>query len=171
MQAYVIKTWSVNESPDSKGNYIDIKGRTPGLISWLLALVGIEPTISVTVNDKMFICESGSWSGRFYKAIPLSKLSSIYYGYSKPWKESLFLFFILGIVLGIPTYGIMTIVGGIIALLYYFLNKTMTIGVFEIGGMLNGISIKRSVIENKALDEKDAEKFEKVLLALVEKYN
>lgn len=81
------------------------------------------------------------------------------------------MFFILGIVLGIPTYGIMTIVGGIIALLYYFLNKTMTIGVFEIGGMLNGISIKRSVIENKALDEKDAEKFEKVLLALVEKYN
>ena len=158
MSAYVVKSWEVNEEVNQQGNFIEIKGRAPGFISWVLALMGIDPTVSINVSDELFTFASGSWSGKFYKTIPLSKISSIYYGYSKPWKEALILFLILGVALGIPTYGVMTVIGGIIALLYYFLNKKLTLGVFEIGGGAIGMEIKRSVIEGKKLDETDAEK-------------
>ena len=157
MSAYVVKSWKVSEEVNEQGNFVDIKGRAPGLISWFLALMGIDATVSIKVSNELFTFEAGSWSGRFYKTIPLSKISSVYYGYSKPWKEALVLFLILGVALGVPTYGVMTVIGGIIALLYYFLNKKLTLGVFEIGGGASGIEIKRSVIEGKKLDEKDAE--------------
>jgi hypothetical protein len=171
MSAYVVKSWNVSEQANADGNYVEIKGRAPGLISWILALVGIEPTVSIRISDKLFIFESGSWSGRFYKSIPLAKISSVYYGYSKPWKESLAIFFVLGILLGIPTYGIMTVIGGALAFIYYYLNKTLSLGIYEIGGMASGIEIKRSVIEGKKLDETDAEKVESILKKLIDKYN
>ena len=178
MSAYVVKSWEVNTNPNANGNYIEIHGRTPGLISWFLALMGIEPTVAVKVSDKTYSFESGSWGGRFYKSIPMGKISSVFYGYAKPWKEALAIFIILSSVLygffipfanSVFGAGVISIfVSLIVALLYYFLNKKLTLGVFEVGGGAIGIQIKRSVIEGKKLDETDAEHVGDLIKQLLE---
>jgi hypothetical protein len=55
--------------------------------------------------------------------------------------------------------------------IYYFLNKKLTLGVFEIGGSASGIEIKRSVIEGHKLDEKDAENVGSIIQHLIETKN
>jgi hypothetical protein len=186
MTAYVVKSWNVGEEPNQNGNFVEIKGRAPGIVSWILALVGIEPTVSIKISDKSFIFEAGSWAGRFYKTIPIAMISSVYYGYSKPWKGAVALAVIFSLFLNVPCwigslsenpaliiigflFGVLLAIG--IGILYYFLNKKLTLGVFEIGGIASGIEIKRSVIEGKSLDEKDAERVGRILNQLIESYN
>lgn len=153
MGSYVIKKWHVSEERDTNGYYIAIHGRSPGLMSWVLSLAGIEATVSFCVDNKNVIYSSGSWSGRSRKSIPLEKISSVYYGFSKPWKEAL----TLAVVGSALTYGIGAILFVPIAIVYYILNKKLTIGIGETSGVLSGIDMKRSVIEGKKLDEADAE--------------
>jgi hypothetical protein len=183
MLAYVVKTWEVGTQPNENGNYVEIQGRTPGLFSWFLALMGIEPTVAIRISDKVYTLESGSLSGRFYKTIPIAKISSVYYGFAKPWKETIFLFIILAFILtaamrtagsNINLFGAIVIslaVSTIIALLYYSLNKKLTLGVFEVGGKAIGIVIKRSIIEGKKLGEKDAEQVGDLVKQLLELKN
>lgn len=186
MTAYVVKSWDVNEEVNANGNFVEIKGRAPGVISWFLALVGIEPTVAIKISEKLFVFEAGSWSGKSYKTIPIAKISSVYYGYSKPWKAALGIILLFGLFLNIPVWisslagkpavtGLGFLVGLLIAvgigLLYYFLNRKLTFGIFEIGGIASGIEIKRSVIEGKKLDEKDAERVGNILNQLIESYN
>ena len=49
---YVISKWDVSDTGNlSDTNYISIKGRDSGALSWLLALVGIEPSVTISVNS------------------------------------------------------------------------------------------------------------------------
>ena len=40
-------------------------------------------------------------------------------------------------------------IAAVVALIYYSLNKTMTLGFVENSGLISAIQFKRSVIENK----------------------
>ena len=183
MSAYVVKTWEVSTNQNESGNYIEIQGRPSGLVSWLLALMGIEPTVAIKVSDKTYSFESGSWSGRFYKSIPLTKISSVFYGYAKPWKEAIGLFIIMLPIVFLVAQALAQGMNGfgagmlsfcaslIISLIYYFLNKKLTLGVFEVGGTATGIQIKRSIIEGKKLDETDAEHVGDLIKQLLEYKN
>lgn len=179
MAAYVVKSWFADQKANPQGRYISIKGRAPGLISWLMSLVGISPTVSLECGGNNFVYEIGSWSGRMVKAIPLSKISSVYYGYAKPWKEALAIF-ILGPVIGsimanITKSGMVAFVVVLLfiglALAYYLLNKNLSIGVIETGGLLSGIDFKRSIIEGVDVDEAAAEKVYLIIQALVDRVN
>jgi hypothetical protein len=77
--------------------------------------------------------------------------------------------FIMVVVLASPLAGILTAimqsaVGGVIGLLaavacgvlYYALNKRMTIGLVEMSGVVNQIVFKRSVLEGIKLDEQSS---------------
>lgn len=174
VSTYVIREWQVSNTPKSNGEYIRIQGRAPGLISWFLSLIGIEPSVDIRVTDKAVFFESGSWSGNLTRTIPLSKVSSVLHGFTKPWKESLILFAVLafisisifaersgaGVAIGI-------LFSLIIAMVFYLLNKKLMLGVFEVGGLISGIHIKRSVIEGKKLDAADAAYVGKIIQGLM----
>ena len=150
--ALVIKEWWASSTPNAEGTYISITGREAGLVSYLLSLVGVDPTTHLQVTARNIVYEQGSLGGFSKKVIPLRSLSSGYFGYTKPWREA------LSITIG--TLGL----GLPLALLYYFLNKRLLIGVVESGGLTSGMVFKRSVIEGKAITEEEG----KQVIALIE---
>jgi hypothetical protein len=152
MAAYVIKSWKATQVPhDEAGAYVRIVGRAGGFFSWLLAQLGIDPTVSITVLQDKVLFEQGSLSGSVKRVIPMSKMSSTFYGYTKPWKQAL----VVGIVFGLLTFW-MLFLGALAGLVYYYLNKTLTLGIVEVSGVVSSIEFKRSVIEGQRIDEPEA---------------
>lgn len=157
--ALVIKKWSASSTKDANGNYVHIIGREAGLIAWLLSLIKIDPVTSLEITDKVVMFAQGSLEGSEKRVIPLGSVCSSYYGYKKPWKEAL----VIGLVL-LPLFGVGLIVGP----LYYFLNKTLTIGLIENSGWVGGLSFKRSVIEGQNISEAQAHQVIDIVRTLVE---
>ena len=58
--------------------------------------------------------------------------------------------------------------GTSIGLIYYFLNRTLTLGFVENGGVINGIKFKRSVIENIDINQAQAQRVCLLLQKLIE---
>lgn len=50
--ALVIKSWSVNSNPAAGQPYVRIVGRESGIVSFILALVGIDATTSLIVTSR-----------------------------------------------------------------------------------------------------------------------
>lgn len=177
MATYVVKSWYADQKVNSQGHYISLKGRAPGLISWAMSLLGISPTVSFECNCNNIVYETGSWSGKTVKAIPISKVSSVYYGYAKPWKAAVMLVvagFVLGHLVssatGSTSAAVMTtVLLMVLALAYYLLNKNLGIGVAEVGGIVSGIDFKRSIIENVNVDEAAAQRVYLIIQALVDR--
>lgn len=162
---YVIKEWFVDETPDSEGVYVRIRGREGGIISFVLSWIGIDPTVTMTVDKGNVRFEKGSWSGFFKRITPMDKLCSGGYGYQKPWKSAL----VMGLI-GIPLIpllglGLLVILGAVV---YYFLNKQLRVEFSEIGGRSEGIVFKRSVVEGIKVDEADAARVVRILEALMQ---
>lgn len=179
-QKYVIKEWFASETPNREGIYVNITGRSGGLISFVLSLVGIDPTVSLVVDRENVRFTVGSWTGFDSWVTPLEKLCSGHYGYSKPFWSTV-LWIIIGVALlftsfgqSITSFGQSKITFGLSLILilgaiaYYFLNKTLVLGLTYIGGgaMHSGdqFAFKRSVIEGKNIDEFAAER----IVAIIE---
>ena len=179
MATYVVKSWYADQKINPHGHYVAITGRAPGLISWVLSLAGISPTFSLQCGCNNFVYEMGSWSGKRVKTIPLSKISSVYYGYVKPWKAALAIG-LAGIAVGNLIYAatqsgvanamvILIFLG--LAFGYFLFNKDFSIGVCEVGGILSGVDFRRSLIEGITVDEAAAEKVHLIIHALIERTN
>ncbi len=162
--AFVIQTWSASNQPDAGGEYVHISGRAGGLIAWLLNLLGISPTIHLIVQKDKIIFRKGSLEGTLNFITPLENTCSTFYAFKRPLKEAI----ILGIILGAATFFSFGLIGIAIAVLYYVLSKTLTVGFTDIGGRISEIPFKRSVIEGKALDESEASHVCDVIQKLVE---
>ena len=172
MAAYMIKSWRASDDKDVHNNYITIIGRKEGIISWVLALFRIDPTVSITVSDARIEFSEGSLSGSVRRLIPLTGVCSSMYGYHKPWQKAVTIFlFLAGIAFGICngissaagnnhiSFGaviISFVFGSVIAILYYFLNRTLTLGFIENSGAVSAIQFKRSVIEGQDINEAQA---------------
>ena len=179
MRAYVIKSWAADTTPvDDEGSYVRIVGRAPGIISWLLAALGIDPTVTMRATATKIVYEVGSLSGRSRRIIPLAKISSLHYGYLKPWISALalavFLSFLLGAIgvtmqpdSSVAIIAVAILVSFVIAIVYYLLNKQLTVGIVEVGGVGSAITFKRSIIENKKINESEAEHVCKLIEALM----
>lgn len=175
-KAYVIKSWNVNVKPDSNGSYITIVGRMAGLISYLLSICGIDPTVTLRVNSKNLFFTEGSLAGTKHNVIPLRNISSVLYGYHKPWQAMLVLLalgaslaFCLGNAAesGIVAFVVFAIFT-VIALAYYALSKKLIIGVIGFGSETFQVVFKRSVIEGKNIDEENAKYVGQVLQSLMD---
>ena len=149
---FVIKSWSAANQPDADGNYVHISGRAGGFVSWLLNLLGISPTVQMIVQANRIIFQKGSLEGTFNFITPLENTCSTFYAFKRPLKEAV----ILGVILGALTFFSFGIIGIAIAILYYVLNQTLTVGFTDIGGRVSEIPFKRSVIEGISLDEAEA---------------
>jgi hypothetical protein len=179
MVAYVVKSWYADKRTNGEGRFVSIKGRVSGLLSWVMSLAGVSPTVSLECGGDKVVYEAVSWSGKTAKTIPVSKISSIQYGYSKPWQHSamLCLFgFVVGAmaarVFGSPFAGFLVLTVFVAcAALYYTLNKLLSIGILEDGGCLTAINFKRSVIEGIDVDENAAERVCMIIQAIVDRAN
>ena len=181
MQALVLKEWKAGEQPiDTEGNYVRIIGRQGGLVAWLLAMLKIDPTTTVKVSNERVEFSAASLSGVEHRMIPVDNVCSSYYCYNKPWKQavSIFgLFAFLGMLIagaipagGVAVIGFLLLSGaGIgIALLYYFLSRTLTLGFVETSGHVSAIRFKRSVIEGVDVSQDQAAYICKLTQAIVE---
>lgn len=160
--ALVIKSWSVKTSPTANEPYVRILGRESGLLSFLLSLVGVDATTTLVITHTHMEFETGSLSGFIRRITPFAHMSSAFYGRFKPWKTAggllLFTLFVSGSLVGkggvLSTLGLLLLlVGGVGALIYYFLNRELTLGFHEDSGAALGITFKRSVIEGQEINE------------------
>ncbi|MCH8620763.1 hypothetical protein [Undibacterium sp. TS12] len=177
MSALVIKEWKVsNKAVDDKNNFISITGRQSGLLAWLLSLLGVDPTTKIMVGLDRVEFTSNSLAGTESRMIPLQGICSSYYGYHKPWKQAASFFAIAFFIAsglirdgGLVTGGLVVLgIGAIISLVYYFLNRTLTLGFVENSGVINGIRFKRSVIENIDVNEEQAKSACVIIQKLIE---
>jgi hypothetical protein len=184
MSALVIKAWKAEGKPiDDKNNYVSITGRESGLIAWVLSLVGVDPTTNILVGLDRVEFSSSSLAGTQSRLIPLQSICSTYYGYHKPWKAAvgIFGFFLfagssiasIAAQEGSRSGGASVMLGAavagfVFALLYYFLNRTLTLGFIEVSGFVNGIKFKRSVIENVDINEAQAKAVCTIVQRLIE---
>lgn len=145
--ALVLKKWAVTESSNEHDNIVQIIGRESGIISFLLSLIGVDPTTSFILLKNKIIFTSGSWQGQKRIIVPLNNISSCYFGYTKPWK--------LAVIIGIITVPVFFL-GFILGPLYYFLNKQLEIGLVDNSGSTYPIAFSRSIIENIKIDEKES---------------
>jgi hypothetical protein len=164
MNAFVIKSWSASDSPASDGSYINIDGRAGGFVSFLLNLLGISPTVRLVVRADKVAFQQGSLEGTFNFLTPLENICSTFYAFKRPLKESVF----LGVFFGALTFWAFAIPGIVIGILYYALNKRLTIGFTDIGGRLSQIPFKRSVIDGRDLDETQAARVCEIMERLVD---
>ena len=174
MAAYVISEWHASNEPDSEGNLVNIRGRQPGILNWVLSLLGVEPKVHLKVDNKHVRFEQGSIGGSATHVIQLNAVTSTLYGFTKPWKQTAIILFVsLGVGYnmifeqpsGIPQevasgatkWGLIIALGGIIvAGLYYFLKQEMSVGLVDESGHTSVIVFKRSVIEGQKLGEEQA---------------
>ena len=84
----------------------------------------------------------------------MPSVCSAFYGFKKPWKHALVLTVLLLPVssilyrhVGWPAVLIALLVGP----MYYFLNKSLTVGIVENSSWTGGFAFKRSVIEGKSI--------------------
>ena len=176
MGALVIKSWKIDNKPvDSDGSCIKIIGRQGGLIAWILSWMGVDPTTTLLVSMERIDFSDASLAGTQSRLIPLQNVCSSYYGYHKPWKVALgIIAFFVWIGSTLSRYDMWplitcTLIGIIIGLIYYFLNRTLTLGFVENSGVVIGIRFKRSVIENVDINQIEAKHVCKLLQDLIEK--
>lgn len=176
--AYVIKSWRAAEQPDEKTHFVTIKGRKEGIISWLLARFGIDPTVTIIVSDTRIEFSETSLSGSTRRLIPLSSVCSSVYGYHKPWKQALGIAALIVWIailiagadrhfsIGVLFFGILF--GALFGIVYFHLNRTLTLGFVEHSGVLSAIQFKRSVVENQDINEAQARYVCQIVQALIE---
>lgn len=160
----VITEWKTSEQPDGNGEYVHIRGRQAGVLSFLLSFIGIDPEFSLTVDSRSVCFEKGSLNGYERSVVPLDRIASASLGYAKPWKGCVIAAGISIALLFVADSIWVGIIGLIAAFLYYFLHKELFLAINDNGGNRYPIEFKRSVIEGQNIDEKAAER----IVAIIE---
>lgn len=168
--ALVVKSWKVTTLPAPGEPNVSIVARDSGLLSFVLSIVGIDATATLQVSQRHVFYEKGSLSGFERRFVPLEHVASTLYGRIKPWKKT-GVFVALSIGLGGLLGGVfgvlLAIFGMALSLLYYFLNRTLTIGVSVVSGQQLELSFSRSVLEGQEVNEAAAEKVVRVIEHLI----
>ncbi len=154
----VLRKFSIKKDA-ANGYLIEIIGRASGLIAWLLTVMQLDTKTSLKITQRDILFKSSSLFGQTYQVSPLPSISSTHCGYSKPIGYLIFgTFFIIGgLYWGLVQYrgsGIMLggLLIGLVFFIAYWLSKKITISIQTKGGMIMGLSFRRSVIENVPVD-------------------
>lgn len=168
--ALALKKFVVTGEPSKQeAPLIDIEGRKPGLIAFVLTMMGIDTTTSLLVTPRDIRFRKGSLFGEITSMMPLTAVASAHAGFAKPIgyliAAGLIVFISLGAAIGAET-GIrhsgfqgggvlIAVVGIVIALILviaYFLSKKMAVFVESSGGATFGLIFKPSIIEGVTVD-------------------
>ena len=181
IMAYVVKHWEASSTPNQKGEFVNIKGRQEGWISWILAFVGIDPTVHMVVTERNFHYEERTFWGYLKRSIPISRISEVRDGFQRAWLLPL-IFWAIGMIPffmalgalfngGFGAFFGMMIVAAIffgIGYLIYTLWRYVVVGVVGFGGTLVGAPFAPSFIEGKKIDADAAEEVGKIIQMLVD---
>lgn len=160
-----IKTWHVTDTAGENGEFVHIHGRESGLISFFLALLGISPTTTLVVDAKSIRLEQGSLSGFDRSVTPISQVTTVSFGYVKPWKQAIVITAILGMLLVfMPIFG--QLIAALVGFAYYYLKKELFIKYFA-PGIKETVEFKRSLIEGQNIDERAGERIVSIIEMLV----
>jgi hypothetical protein len=154
--ALVVKKFECN----SEQGTVEIKGRAPGLVAFILSAMGLDATTTFSADRQMITCKKTSLSGEDHVTVPTPCVATLACGYNKPI-GLLFLavvFFLQGLYMSFEggrhggKMGMVSILVGIGCAVAYFLLKKMYLYVITNGGNIIGLKFKRSVIENVQVD-------------------
>jgi len=173
--ALVVKKFFVSNEPREDGVYVEILARQSGFFSWIFALFGFDPNYSLNILFDKVIYQSTSISGFNKVILPIDSVSSIYFGSLRPIGKAIFwfLFFISGAYIAAEMgetkwVVISVLVGLIVSVLIYVLNKELTIGVTEVTKEHYPLVLKRSVIEGQEISEAKLAEISQIFVALLD---
>ncbi|MDR2477117.1 MAG: hypothetical protein LBD18_04955 [Treponema sp.] len=154
----VLKKFNLNEK---ENEFLQIKGRTSGVLGWILSRWGIDPVTSLSCNRQSIKFEETSIRyGKKTLNIPLVAVTGVYSGSNNPF-NLLILGGVhaLGGIIGsiainhVALFVFGAIIGGLFIVFYVF-RKTMTIGIYNGGDKPAAvICMKKGIIENLSIDE------------------
>ena len=130
---------------DPNTGQVQIVGRAPGFFGWLLSVMGVDAQTELHVNAHEVRLRSASLFGEISTACPTTQIATVSAGYAKPVQ------FLIAAVASA-----FTIIGPIIFLVLYFLEKRIVVMVESTGGNVLTIAFKRSVIEGVEVDVDNA---------------
>jgi len=169
--SYVVTQWKANnEAVDGEGSFVLIKARRAGLLSFILKCLKIEARFALKISCDRVSLSTSSLTSSQERNIPLENVCSTYYGYHRPLWTALFgtmfamaLLGFIGWQLGGDNAVLKTnsgLLGAIVALvvgiIYYMMNKSLTLGFVEMSGEVNAVAVSGSLIEGVSVDEKAA---------------
>lgn len=148
---------------------IEIEGRKPGLIAFLLTVIGVDSATSLVVTPRDIRFRKGSLFGEITSMMPLTAVASAHAGFAKPIgyliAAGLVVLVTLGVAMGagsgrrnagfegmssaVLVVGL--VIAGILAIAYV-LSKKMAVSVESAGGASFGLVFKRSIIEGVPVD-------------------
>ena len=167
-----LKKFSLNEGADE---FLRIEGRRPGLISWVLSLMGISPVRTLVCNGQAIKFETvAERFGKKTQTIPRNAITEVQSGIDKPFLNLIFagISVLVGIIFALTiarysgstaalTFFVGLVVGGIFVA-FYFLKRTVEFSIL-IGSRKMTIRVKRSIIEGQSVSP---EQYEAVAAAL-----
>jgi hypothetical protein len=173
--ALVVKKFFVSPTPREDGLYVEIVGRESGLMAWFFALLKLDPNYSLRIFYDKIYYEASSIFGFRKVIMPIHSVSSLYFGTVRPWGKAVFWFLIFtGAAYAAAqmqetqwTIGL-AILGVVVAILVFILNRQLTIGVSEVTGTDYEMNLKRSIIEGQEISEKKLEEITQIFTALLD---
>jgi hypothetical protein len=171
----VVKSWHSDVAPRDDGTYVEIIARESGLFSWVMTLFRIDPRHSLQIQYDKIIYESRSIWGYRRVMLPIASVSSLHFGYSKPWKLAAMILALFGTAgyvameLEEPGWAAFLGLAGIIgAVTAFLLNKVLSIGVKEATGDDYDLYLKRSFIEGQEVNEESLGRITEIFVAVLD---
>ena len=153
----VLRRFQIDETGVSGAN-VWIEARQPGIVSFLLTMVGLDPNSSLRVTRGSISFQNSSVFGMNQVSTPLANIGAFVGGYKKPFWALVFsgLMMLFGLSLAFTEdggilFGLFAILA-LIGLIYYYLQKTMFMGFETSGGGTYGFAFKASVLEGVGVD-------------------
>ena len=163
-EPWVLKTFQIDQIGVS-GAHLFIEARKPGLMAFILNLMGLDDNASLKVTRGMISFRKSSLFGLIQTSTGLTQIGSFQGGYSKPLLFLVLSFFSffggVYIDLSAGTFeGYFTIIGtmlGLIFLVIYALQKNLMFGFETSGGAYYGLAFKRGILNGVSVDIEQVE--------------
>lgn len=154
----VLRKFDVNEEAIDE-NYFKIVGRSSGISAWILTVLRLDIETHMSLNKDTLVLKSSSLLGEFNQVIPLRSISSTHCGYSKPIGYLVIsaVLILWGLLSGIGSDGLTAplvfgILAGAVFIYIYTLSKKISITLETNGGLIMGLTFKKSIIHNVEID-------------------
>jgi hypothetical protein len=137
---------------------VQVVGRRRGVVSFLLTLLGLDATTSLTVTPTSVQCRSASLFGERHHFIPLNRIAVLCAGFHRPLKplfSAVFVLF-LGMMAAFSTESmwpfLIAVLFGAAFVTIYVLTKSLVVEIYPCGGPPISVAFQPNVIEGVPVD-------------------